>query len=95
MSEHPRELHRGRRRDRRAGLHALLATMARVVTARGNAAPLRGAFEEALRRAVGLQTVHLRDLNSRWRTAPPRGPASIAFDVPAASPASRASRKAR
>lgn len=88
MTEH-KSIRQGRARDRRAGLHNLLATVARVITSRGNATPLRGAFEESLRRATGIRTVHLRDLNSRWRSAPQHHSESMAFDVAASSPLTR------
>jgi DNA-binding NtrC family response regulator len=72
-----------RRRDRRAALYQVLATLSRIACTRRDAALLRGAFEEAVRRVVPVSTLHLRDAHARWpaiRTS--AGVESLVFDVP-------------
>jgi DNA-binding NtrC family response regulator len=77
--------HTPRGRDRRGGMPELLATLTRVMSSRGDAGLLRGAFEEALKRAIGVRSVRLRDAGSRWFRAGESGAESIALDVPGAS----------
>jgi len=75
-----------RQRDRRTSWHELLATLARTTVERTDPSRLRGAFEQALLRAVPVQSIHLRDQHSRWSLQ--RGPhpiiEAIALDVPGA-----------
>jgi transcriptional regulator with PAS, ATPase and Fis domain len=79
-----------RQRDRRRGFGELLVTLARAIGGRGDAALLRGAFEEILRRTLSVRAVHLRDASSRWAGRPDPGAIeSIAFEVPGPSPKTR------
>ena len=79
-----------RQRDRRRGLGEILATLARAIGGRGDAAFLRGAFEDVLRRTLSVRTVHLRDASSRWSTRTDAGAVeSVAFEVPGPSPKTR------
>ena len=48
---------------------------------------MRGAFEETLRRTLGVQSVHLRENGSRWSAREAAGaPESMALEVPGADP---------
>ena len=79
-----------RQRDRRAGFADLLATLARTIGSRTDTALLRGAFEELIRRAVSVRSVHLRDAASRWASRADRTAIeSVAFEVPGPSPKGR------
>jgi transcriptional regulator with PAS, ATPase and Fis domain len=67
-----------------------LQALSRVTAGRGDRTPLRTAFEEALRRALPVRTIHLRDASMRWLPAPDRqGVESVAFEVPGPSPRMR------
>jgi transcriptional regulator with PAS, ATPase and Fis domain len=79
-----------RQRDRRQGLGELLAAISRGIGNRSDPGLLRGAFEEALRKALAVRTVHLRDTSARWAAeASPTAIESIAFEVPGPSPKAR------
>src|SRR3954467_3361670 len=55
-----------RQRDRRRGLGDLVAIVARAVAGRSEAGLVRGAFEEALTRALPVRGMALRESTSRW-----------------------------
>ena len=78
--------HTPRRRDRRLAFSTLLTTVTRALGRRGDAAFMRGAFEDTLRRVVPIRHVQLRDAGSRWGTRldPSSGPESVSLDVPSA-----------
>jgi DNA-binding NtrC family response regulator len=81
-----------RQRDRRRTVGEVIAAVARGVGGRADAGLIRGAFEEALVRVLPVRSVTLREATSRWlagRTADSPGVESIAFDVPAPTPAGR------
>jgi hypothetical protein len=63
-----------RQRDRRLAISELLTALARTLADRTDISLIRGAFEEGVRRAVPVRTVHLRDRNGRgndsWRIGP-------------------------
>jgi DNA-binding NtrC family response regulator len=75
-----------RQRDRRQALNDLLAMLSRSAGDRTDASWLRGVLEEALRRLVPVQTIQLRERNSRWlvRRFSLPSVASVALDVPGA-----------
>ena len=80
--------HIPRQRDRRGGLGGLLAATVRHIERGGDAALMRGAFESALRRALPVRSVRLRDAGSRWSTGGARtGSETIALDVRGSDPA--------
>src|SRR5262245_38439200 len=54
-----------RQRDRRQAIGELLSAVTRSLD-RNDAALMRGAFEDALRRIVPVRAVQLRDAASRW-----------------------------
>jgi len=73
-----------RRRERRFGLGELLTNLSRSIGDRSDISLMRGAFEQLLQRMLPVQSVRLRDGNSRWLGS--RGPVtvveSVAIDVP-------------
>jgi len=72
-----------RRRERRRAYTELLTALTRTIGDRADVALMRGAFEEALRRALPVRTVQLRDNMARWhRTEGSRGIESIVLDIP-------------
>ena len=73
-----------RQRDRRQGLADLLAGLTRTLDRRADLAPMRGAFEEMVRRVVPVRSVQLREAGHRWhtRTEASTGSESIALEVP-------------
>ena len=77
-----------RQRDRRQALAGLMATLARSLDRQHDISLMRGAFEDALRRAVSARTVHLRETRHRWplRLEGTTAAESIALDVPGADP---------
>jgi transcriptional regulator with PAS, ATPase and Fis domain len=78
-----------RQRDRRQGVGDLLSTLARAIGNAADAALMRGAFEELLRRMLRVRSVRLRDGSSRWlgRAAESSDSVeSIAFEVPGSQP---------
>src|SRR5262249_38392324 len=78
-----------RQRDRRQAVTNLLIALTRALGRREDSALMRGAFEEAVRHAVPVRTVQLRDSGSRWmtsRTGYAPGAESIALDVPSPEP---------
>jgi len=77
-----------RRRDRRAALGDMLASLTRAMIARGDLLPLRTAFEESLRRAIPVRSIQLRDAATRWpsRDEAAAGPEAIVLDVPTLEP---------
>jgi transcriptional regulator with GAF, ATPase, and Fis domain len=79
-----------RQRDRRQALEALLVSLTRSLDARSDAALLRSAFEESLRRAVPARSIQLRETGGRWgnRTDGTLTAESIVFDVPGADASS-------
>jgi DNA-binding NtrC family response regulator len=78
-----------RQQDRRQALEHLLTAITRVIDRREDLSAMRSAFEEALRRALPVRTVQLKDPGSRWsaRRDPNAGAESIALDVPGSEPA--------
>jgi DNA-binding NtrC family response regulator len=84
----PPVLHLPRQRDRRQALPGLLAALTRFLDRRSDVALMRGAFEEALQRTVGVRSVQLREATSRWagRIAA-SGVESISLEVPGGDPA--------
>jgi DNA-binding NtrC family response regulator len=81
-----------RRRDRRSGLADLVTTLSRAIGSGADAALMRGAFEEQLRRTVNVRAVRLREGSSRWpaRASESKdGFESMSFDVPGPHPASQ------
>src|SRR5579862_2277046 len=79
-----------RRRDRRQALADLLAALARALSRQGDTAPMRGAFEQMLRRLVPVRSIQLRDVGSRWgnsRSESAPGSESIVLEVPGPEPA--------
>jgi two-component system, NtrC family, response regulator HydG len=78
-----------RRRDRRRGFAELLAVIARQLDRRGDAAFIRSAFEDALRRIVPVQAVRLREAPHRWPGASDAAQDSevLALEVPGGDPA--------
>ena len=72
--------HRGR--ERRRGLADLIAALSRVLVQRGEAAFLRGAFEETLRQLIGVRAVRLREAGSRWSRASETDGETYAIEVP-------------
>jgi hypothetical protein len=72
------------------GFGELLASLARTLDTRSDPALMRTTFEEALRLAVPVRSIQLRDGASRWDESeePPSGVETVAFDVPAADGAS-------
>jgi len=80
-----------RRRERRRGVEQLTGVLARGVGERLDSWSMRAGFEEALRSALALRTVQLRDAGTKW-AAPSDGPAggtSLAFDVASTVPGAR------
>src|SRR5258705_7647176 len=73
-----------RRRERRFGLGEMLTNLSRSIGDRSDISLVRGAFEQLLQRMLPVQSVRLRDGNSRWLGS--RGPVtvveSVAIDVP-------------
>ena len=61
-----RETRIPRQRDRRGGLAAVLAAVVSHIERGDDAALMRGAFEEALRQALPVRSVRLRDNGTRW-----------------------------
>jgi two-component system response regulator HydG len=80
-----------RQRDRRRGLTELVATLSRAIREGADAALIRGAFEEQLRRAVRVRTIRLREGTSRWGARASEsngGLESMSFEVAGPHPAS-------
>ena len=77
-----------RGRDRRAGLADVLAALSRSLGDRTDVTLMRGSFEDALRRALKLRSVQLRDHGSRWGSARSDSASveSIALEVPGNGP---------
>ena len=76
-----------RRRERRAAMAAVLAALTRSLDRRFDISLMRGAFEETLRRVLGVQSVHLRENGSRWNGREgPSAPESMAVEVPGSDP---------
>ena len=76
-----------RQRERRRTMAALLGALTRSLDRRLDISLMRGAFEETLRRTLGVQSVHLRENGSRWSAREAAGaPESMALEVPAADP---------
>jgi len=73
-----------RQRERRRAVDDLFRALSRAVEHRGDAALMRGTFEEWVRRIVRLRSVCLREAAPRWPERPDAepGPESIALDVP-------------
>ena len=71
-----------RRRDRRRALGDVLAAVIRGLDRRVDVSLMRGAFEAALRRALTLRSVRLREAGSRWSGAADAAPESVALEVP-------------
>jgi DNA-binding NtrC family response regulator len=92
--------HKPRQRDRRRALGELMATLARSLDRQLDISLIRGEFEDALRRAVPVRSVQLRETASRWAGriegaaalgSPSESPLeapieSIVLDVPGADP---------
>src|SRR5438105_8767222 len=76
-----------RQRERRQVIAELLGALARSLDRRHDISLMRGAFEETLRRALGVQSVHLRECGNRWTThEPTTAPESMALEVPGSDP---------
>ena len=76
-----------RRRERRAAMAAVLGALTRSLDRRFDISLMRGAFEETLRRVLGVQSVHLREHGSRWNGREgPSAPESMAVEVPGSDP---------
>jgi hypothetical protein len=79
-----------RQRDRRRSLGDVVALVARAVAGRGEAGLVRGAFEEALKRALPVRALVLRESTCRWPTDKVDPTVeSVAFEVPGPTPAQR------
>jgi DNA-binding NtrC family response regulator len=78
-----------RQRDRRQAFAELMATLARSLDFHGDISLMRGAFEDALRRAVSARRVRLRETCHRGplRIEGAAAAESIVLDVPGADPA--------
>jgi transcriptional regulator with PAS, ATPase and Fis domain len=78
-----------RQQDRRRIHEHLLTAITRAIDRREDLSAMRSAFEEALRRALPIRTVQLKDPSSRWSARPDAnaGAESIALDVPGSEPA--------
>lgn len=83
--------HAPRQRDRRQALTELLTAVTRLLDRTTDAALMRGAFEEMLRRVVPVRSVRLRDAGSRWTAAGDgsTGNESIALEVRGSDPATQ------
>lgn len=83
-SERPHTTFVPRQRDRRFAIGELLTALTRAMGDRLDISLMRGTFEEAVRRAVPVRSVRLRDRTGRWsgRLDPGAGVESIALDVP-------------
>src|SRR5438067_3491347 len=76
-----------RQRERRRTMAALLGALTRSLDRRLDISLMRGAFEETLRRTLGVQSVHLRENGSRWSAREAAGaPESMALEVPGVDP---------
>jgi DNA-binding NtrC family response regulator len=74
-----------RRRDRRNGLSDLITSLSRAIGEGTDAALMRGAFEEQLRRTVSVRAIRLRERPSPWTARASEsndGLESVSFDVP-------------
>src|SRR5215831_9556839 len=71
-----------RRREQRRGVEQLIGVLVRGIAERMDMWSMRAGFEEALRTALALRTVHLRDVGSKWAAPsdPPSGVTSLALD---------------
>jgi transcriptional regulator with PAS, ATPase and Fis domain len=81
-----------RKRDRRLGIGELIVALSRAIGDRADPSLIRGSFEDAVRRAVPVRSVRLRDASSRWTSRASEGPEgiqSIAFEVPGPDPGAR------
>ena len=79
-----------RQRERRRGLGDVLAAVVRAVVHRGESGDIRTAFQDALREALSIRSVTLREASSRWPTeASSPGVESLAFEVGGQTPAHR------
>ena len=80
--------HAPRQRDRREGMAGLLTAAIRHLNRNGDAGLMRGAFEEALRKALPVRSVRLRDASSRWGTSVETASAAetIALEVRSSDP---------
>jgi two-component system response regulator HydG len=78
-----------RQKDRRRVHERLLTAITRVIDRREDLSAMRSAFEDGLRGALRIRTVHLKDPSTRWSTRPDpaAGAESIALDVPGSEPA--------
>jgi DNA-binding NtrC family response regulator len=79
-----------RQRDRRQRFAELLTAITRALDGRGEISTIRGTFEAALRRLVGVRSIQLRENASRWMGRPDGavGSESIVLDVPGTDPSS-------
>ena len=77
-----------RQRERRQALGDLLAALVRGLDRRSDAALMRGAFEQMVKRLVPVRSIHLRD-RGRWasRAEDRAAVESVAFEVPGSDPA--------
>jgi DNA-binding NtrC family response regulator len=77
-----------RRRERRQAFGDLLAALVRGLDRRSDAALMRGAFEQMVKRIVPVRSIHLRD-RGRWasRDEERTSVESVAFEVPGSDPA--------
>jgi transcriptional regulator with PAS, ATPase and Fis domain len=78
-----------RQRDRRRGLGDVVGVVSRAVASRVDPGLLRGAFEDALKRALPVRSIALREATARWTVADNDGAERIAFEVPAHTPSRR------
>jgi len=76
-----------RQRDRRQAIGSVLGALTRSLDRRHDISLMRGAFEESLRRTVGVQTLHLRECGNRWAARESAcAPESVALEVPGSDP---------
>jgi two-component system response regulator HydG len=72
-----------RQRERRAALSELLTALTHALGETRDVSLLRGIFEEGVRRAMPVRSVHLRDRTSRWGgRSDPGALESMALEVP-------------
>src|SRR5579862_6324129 len=71
-----------RQRDRRMGFGDVLASLARVLDARGDPLLMRTTFEDSVRRLLPVRSVQLRDGGSKGMGGGASLKTAVALDVP-------------